>query len=341
VWFDALLARGLRPTLRYPAGGTAAELTLSSGGQEYRWELARAARRPRPSEITPKGGTQRALWLPATSAALRDALERAGRSWVSDEGRGVLRAADAAVVVRFAPTAGPPQDAGIPAPSGPSLSPGACAVLGQLLERGDPVRQVALARMVGLTQARISQLLSSLDGLGLTHRTRTGWEVADAQAALEVWLAAASTPGGTVSHWYGLDPLPDQLAHALGQAATADAAVRVSGDLAADVLVPWRRPVLVVLYSDRTLNLDAADLVPAPREEATLRLHTTAIRPDWHPDPLLVHALAPHDPPPWPLAPVTQILRDVLASSGPDRDQAAARLRTAWLTTRTHLTSFP
>lgn len=220
---------------------------------------------------------------------------------------------------------------------------GAAAVARQLLEQ--PVaRQGNLATRARITQARASQVLRELGERGLvTRRGAAGavvFAVEDWDALLEHWLSTYPGPGGLSSYWYGLQELEEQATEA-GVVLRASSARRVavdgqafddrpvvlSGDLAADVLAPWRRPQRVVLYAPTGADLGEAGLQAAEPDEATLELVVPRDHTVWRVEDL-------GDPPVHPasrlpLADPLQVLWDVRRAPGPDADQAATRLTDA------------
>ena len=137
------------------------------------------------------------------------------------------------------------------------------------------------------------------------------------------WLHRYPGPGGATSYWASLAPLADQ-----ATAATAEAPgpVAVSGDLAADLLAPWRRPRQVVVYAAQPPALTDRGFVPATSvEDASLVLTAPQDRGVWLPAP-------------WPLgedqlpsADPLQVLYDIGRSGGPDAPDAAEHLTEALL----------
>jgi hypothetical protein len=100
----------------------------------------------------------------------------------------------------------------------------------------------------------------------------------------------------------------------------------VSGDVAADLLAPWRRPDRAVVYADpsgRPVHdeLTAAALTPSGAGEATLELIVPADPGVW-PAPGTTAAAAV-----LPLADPIQLLWNVARAPGADVDQAVAAMR--------------
>jgi hypothetical protein len=185
--------------------------------------------------------------------------------------------------------------------------------------------QTAIADAAKLTQSRVSKTLAVLKGAGHTHRGAGGWTVTDWQALADWWLARYPGPGGITTHWYSLDSLADQVETAAGayQASHPGSDIRLSGDSAADLLAPWRRPARTVLYVTRPLNLAGHGFVAAAGlADATLSV-TLPVDPGvWLATPLPAGMHAP--------VPVTdglQVVYDVLDAGGSDAVEAGQRLR--------------
>ncbi|MCX0270710.1 hypothetical protein NLM24_08325 [Nocardia zapadnayensis] len=147
-----------------------------------------------------------------------------------------------------------------------NLGWGAQAVLRTLATATEPLRQVELAHMVGISQQAVSQALQRA-GEHVT-RVERGW-VAQ-KGALEVWLAGYPGPGGTVTHWYGLDDPAEQAQAALEVLDELDLTGIVGGDLAADRYSPWQLPGSVRLYLPELIDFTLAGFSPAQPAEATM-----------------------------------------------------------------------
>lgn len=121
------------------------------------------------------------------SAQVRARLLEAGWSWVSDKGHVHLRFPGA--VVDADPTA--PQVVRPPKPPVRARGVGGFAVLRRIIEapEGTAVRQVDLAATTGMSQARVSQLLSLWRRDGIVEGGRAAWQARDRARALDVWLA--------------------------------------------------------------------------------------------------------------------------------------------------------
>jgi hypothetical protein len=182
--------------------------------------------------------------------------------------------------------------------------------------------QAEMAEFAGISQGRISQALHQLRELHLAERTDQGWSAPDHALAVSWWVAHYPGPGGLRTRWYGLDPVVRQAHRAHELLAAHGARPAVSGDVAADLVAPWRVPRHALLYAERGADLAEIGLTPADPANATLTL------------------VVPADPAVWPIgrtphlievdgigemarAGALQVLWDLLGSPGPDAQEAA------------------
>jgi hypothetical protein len=120
----------------------------------------------------------------------------------------------------------------------------------------DPER-TALAAQAGISQPRASQILHHLDELQLVHISGHGrWEP-DREALLDRFLAEYPGPGGSEQYYYTLGS-PGDVAIRAGRVGTPARPIVVSADVGPDLIVPWRRPSLVILYARHAI--DPSDL---------------------------------------------------------------------------------
>lgn len=213
---------------------------------------------------------------------------------------------------------------------------GGLTVVRRLVEAA-PLTQGQLATAAGVRQPQVSKVLAGFQDDGLVVRTAQGWQAADRDRLLQVWLDRYPGAGGLTSHWYALDPLPDQLARTVH--AHRGRRLVLSGDLAADRMAAWRIPGRIHLYTTEPADLREHGFVLSGDEEATLVL--TAPQ-----DPGVFVSRAAEgferaDPDVWAvmdtaagqveLADPLQILVDVASAQGPDAAEAAAVVRRAVL----------
>ena len=291
---------------------------LHHSGYQVRVTLHPSARPMKPSDVLKLVGRHREpglLVVPSATTAVRRHVERAGWSWVvsSPTGvRGVLRLGQHVVPV------GEEAEAADETRLRPGPVPwGGLTVMRRLLFR-PPATQTQLADLAWVTQPRVSQTLKLLTERAVVRRTPAGWAVQDVDALIQQWLDTYPGPRGIATYWYGLDP-PLEQAKAVVSLLADGGSTAVSGDVAADLIAPWRVPVRAVIYARTGADLAAAGLSTAGPEEATLEL------------------ILPEDPGVWPdvpvqrqdlpVADVLQVLWDVRRAQGPDSGEAVERLR--------------
>lgn len=199
---------------------------------------------------------------------------------------------------------------------------GAYAVLRRLIESpaDAPMRQAQLADSVGLTQARVSQVMTALRNFGLLESRRRPVLV-DRESAIDRWLAGYPGPRGTVTHWSSVDDMWPATAQVL-DALPADSVV--SADAAADLLTPWRRPRHAVVYSKSLPDLARTGLVQvSDRAQAAVTVCVPADLSAWPAlrinRPFRSRIVA--------LASPLQVLWDVMRESGTDTDQVIIKVR--------------
>jgi hypothetical protein len=273
-----------------------------------------------PAKVEPlPPGEQGLLVLPRASKQVEQAALERGWELVTAD-RVVLRdklpEAPAQDEIQRAGGATPPARRRGPQPRG------ALTAIRRLLAAG-PATQSQLAELSGLSQPYLSKVLAELSREHLVDRTTKGWAPTDRRRLIDWWLRRYPGPGGATSYWASLAPLADQ-----ARTATAGVPepVAVSGDLAADLLTPWRRPRLVVVYAEQPPTLTNRGFVSAASiEDATLALTAPADPGVWLPRP-------------WPVGdarllvaePLT-VLYDIGRAGGPDAVEAAEHLTAALL----------
>lgn len=213
------------------------------------------------------------------------------------------------------------------------------AVLAYLLGSPAPQRQVHIAAATGVTQARISQILTAADAHGWTERSVTGWRVRRPRELFERLIAARAPRQESVAAWYSLDNARRQIELALEQASAQRVSVRVCGDWAADLVAPWRIPDTVLMHADSHLELESAGFVRVETgpADATLVVSVGAMSPGWQLDSRLAAAMGGPRDLAWPLAPVIEVARHILTVGGPDAADAVAELEQRFLTARADL----
>ncbi len=255
-----------------------------------------------------------------------DALERAwtqGWSVVTDDGIGRLRLARRSVELGSTDT---PQAA-----TRPRGRPGrgVFSVMRVLFALENGARQDEIAEFAHVGQAAVSKALNRLAERDLVARGEHGWQVTDRAGAVSWWLAHYRGPGGIETHWFGVDPINEQAYRAYVALDRERASPVVSGDVAADLVAPWRTPRRATLYAQRGADFSAIGLTPSDASASRL----TVVLPD--------------DPGAWPISktPVLiemrghgdvaranafQVLYDLSRSPGPDAGEALEAWRT-WM----------
>lgn len=137
------------------------------------------------------------------------------------------------------------------------------------------LRQSDLVAALAVSQQAISKMVEK-DPLPETPMPP------DARRELLTKLASAPADDGIVeTYWYGIDPVPDQVRNASRLAAELTIQVLVGGEVAADVLAPWRVPTRGLIYAEELIDLTDCGLVQATAEEATLTVRVPADPTVW------------------------------------------------------------
>lgn len=280
------------------------------------------------------------LIVPTISDATARALEDAGWSWLARSGRapGTARG--------WLRLPGSPVRLGEPGqePEGgratrPGPIPWGRLGLVRILLTGSAMSQNELAALTGLSQPAVSMVLKELAGRGIVGVKDRGsaarWEATDLSVLLNEWLAAYPGPRGISTYWYGLDSLEEQTRNAVSllearadQQGTGKPPV-VSGDAAADLIAPWRRPVRATIYAAHGADLTPLGLTPATPDEATIELAVPKDQLVW-PSAAARRLLRHLKPSPlFELADPFQIIYDLRRAPGVDADQAAHQVELA------------
>lgn len=208
-----------------------------------------------------------------------------------------------------------------------SWGAGTAAIARLLVAAEAPLTGVAIAEAVGVSQPRVSQVLKQLAEHDAVRSTEHGYVGRPARLLDLYRRHARPLLVQPESYWYSTRPAAEQAQRVVEFAATQEAPVAVSADLGPDLLVPWRHPTLVVVYTAESLTLDDAGLVPAEgRADASLVLR-------WTRDPTLLSPAEawPAEVDGIPLTDPVQQWWDLLDLGGEDRAEAADRLRRAIL----------
>lgn len=144
------------------------------------------------------------------------------------------------------------------------------------------------------------------------------------------FLADYPGPGGSEQYLYSLDP-PTEVALAATTSLASGHGVVVSADVGPDLVLAWRRPSAVILYTAQALaRLDSLGLVAAqgPGDANVIVRHPTDM--SVFPAPPFMATVQAVDV---PLADPLQLIWDLQSLGGADRLEGAGRLR-EWLLTR-------
>ncbi len=184
-----------------------------------------------------------------------------------------------------------------------------------------------LAKKVGVSQPRMSQILTALRDLELTAKEGREWFVVDRAALLDRFVDEFDQSSVSTRYLYSLDPV----SAVAERAATLDEAVVVSADVGPDLVAPWRHPSVVVLYTHDWIEPDRLGAVEADgRDAANIFVRQP---PDEAVMGWATSVKLRADGPEIPLADPTQMLIDLLDLGGSDREEAAGLLRT-WILDR-------
>jgi hypothetical protein len=132
-----------------------------------------------------------------------------------------------------------------------------------------PPSQVVLARDLHVSQPRISQILHllAMNGIAIEDLDHEDQQ----RRLVDLYLHHHRPFVQTESLFYGLDPVYEQVRRVIRTAKAQNARIAVSADLAPDLVAPWRKPTLTVIYADRPLRFEPRQFVPAKtRGEATI-----------------------------------------------------------------------
>jgi hypothetical protein len=309
-----------------------AVLDVSVDDRKVRFVVEAKRRTPYPHELD---RLQPAWWklrrvgqpllvVPFVSEALGSALARADWSWADAQGNFDLRAPDLWLRQRRTFTTPAPKRKSLPRGSG------SFAVIRALMHFGDHEDEepgaTSLAAQAGVSQPRVSQVLQRLHELKLVERIGHGRWRPDREALLDRFLAEYPGPGGSEQYFYGLES-PTDIAIQASQASTLRHPIAVSADVGPDLIVPWRRPSVAILYVNDLIDAARLGLVEAQgKHDANIIVRNPEDRSVF-PKPALIAAVRDID---MSLADPTQQIWDLQDLGGADRIEAAGRLR-EWL----------
>jgi len=315
--------------------GIDAVLKVSAGSARSRFAVEVKGRAPYPNELSHLAAQRERiarhgepmLVAPFVNDALASALRASGWSWADGQGNFDLRAPG--LVLRQRTTSTPPKPRRTKLPHGS----GSLAIVRALIQFGrgeqDEPTATGLAAQARVSQPRASQVLHQLLDLDLVERTDDGRWSPNREALLDRFLAEYRGPGGSEQYFYSLDP-PTDVAVRAARLASADRPIVVSADVGPDLLLAWRRPSVVILYTQAAVDPAELDLVDAQgRHDANVIVRGPRDL-SVVPVPELVAELRGVE---IPLADPTQQIWDLQDLGGADRLEAAGMLR-EWLLKR-------
>ncbi len=139
----------------------------------------------------------------------------------------------------------------------------------------DQLRQRDIAAAIAVSQQAVSKMTEK-DPLPDTPMTSA--------ARREILMKLASVPadsGLVETYWYGMDPVVEQVRSATRLGAELTVRILAGGEVAADVLQPWRVPTRGLVYAKELVDLSEFGLVEATAEEATLTVRVPADPTVW------------------------------------------------------------
>ena len=315
--------------------GMDAIIDVAIGDRSARFAIQTKGRAPYPHEVERLRPSRRALesygnpllTAPFISESLGSILTRDGWSWADAQGNFDLRAPGLVARQRLAATAVAPKQRSLPRGSGSYAI--IRALVGTSDSEDDKPRTTVLAAQADVSQPRASQVLHQLHDLGLVDISGHGHWEPHREALLDRFLAEYPGPGGSEHYYYTLDS-PVDVAVLVGQTSTPAQPIAVSADVGPDLIVPLRRPSLVILYARHALDPSGLGLTDARgRHDANVILRAPEDRSVFA-APAVVGQIQGNE---IQLADPLQQIWDLQDLGGADRVEVAGRLR-KWLLER-------
>jgi hypothetical protein len=310
-----------------------AVLVVTGGDRSARFAVELKQRAPYPNELAHLQPLRERLSrlgepllvVPFVPEPLGAALTRAGWSWADAQGDFDLRGPG--LVLRQRRPATVPKPARMTLPRGS----GSFAVIRALIGFGGgeeaEAGATALAAQARVSQPRASQVLRELKDQKLVERVGHGRWRPQREALLDRFLAEYPGPGGSQRYFYTLDSPVDAAVRAAGVLGNQ---VAVSADAGPDLILAWRRPSEVILYTKQLVEAASLGLVEAQgRHDANVIVRMPGDESVF-PTPALVTDVRGVEV---TLADPTQMIWDLHDLGGSDRFEAAGKLR-EWLLTR-------
>lgn len=296
---------------------------------QVRFAVEVKSRSPYPGEIQRMGPRRDRLAAvgapllvaPFIAESTGRALTDARWSWADAHGNADIRSHGIRISRRV--PGRPDPSATVPQRSLPRGS-GSWSIIRSLISDGAVDGETELAARAGVSQPRVSQVLSALSAAGLVEREGRSQWTADRTSLLDALLENYTAARGSPSWFYSLEPPPKTCERVLAAAESIQADVVISGDVAADRLVPWRVPTHTTAYTDEHRLAACLDLTPArgpddANVELTVPSDQSILRIRQEDESTLAHP--------------TQVILDLQRLGGADRQEAAEKIR-EWLLIR-------
>jgi hypothetical protein len=315
--------------------GVDAILDVTADGHYARFAVQVKGRAPYPHEVERLRQPWRELSelghplmvAPFVSQALGAILTRADWSWADDQGNFDLRAPG--LLLRQRRTITPPVPKRRSLPRGSGSFAIIRALVGFSHGEDEAPGATALAAQAGVSQPRASQILRHLRDLNLVEKSPDGYWKPHREALLDRFLAEYPGPGGSEQYCYSLAS-PTSVAVRAGQMAEPHRPIVTSADVGPDLIVPWRRPSLVILYVKHAIDPSDLGLVSAQgSHDANVIVRMPEDRSVFPPRALVAQVQEDDVP----LADPLQQIWDLQDLGGADRLEAAGRLR-QWILER-------
>jgi hypothetical protein len=310
-------------------------LDVAAGDRSARFAVQAKSRAPYPHEVERLQRSWQELALHAhpllvasfISETLGSILTRDGWSWADAQGNFDLRAPG--LIFRQRRTATAPVSKRRSLPRGSGSYAVIRALVGSSGGEDSTPGATALAARAGISQPRASQILHQLHDLQLVRISGHGrWEP-QREALVDRFLGEYPGPGGSEQYHYTLGS-PVDVAVRAGRVSSPARPIAVSADVGPDLIVPWRRPSLVILYARHAIDPAGLGLTDAQgRHDANVIMRNPEDRSVF-PMPVLAGQVQGNEV---PLADPLQQIWDLQDLGGADRIEAAGRLR-EWLLER-------
>ena len=319
-----------------PGAQADAILELVAGDKRVRFAVEEKRRAPYPNELprlrvqeqTLRREGQPLLVVPFVPETLGGALTEAGWSWADTQGNFDLRGP--ALMLRQRRTRAAPK----PKPKTLPQGSGSLAIIRALIRftegEEEAAGATALAAQAKVSQPRVSQVLRQLRDLNLVEPAASGRWRPYREALLDRFLAEYAGPRGSERCLYSLDS-PTDVAVLAARTDAPQGSVVVSADVGPDLVLSWRRPSVVILYTKYEIPAEDLRLTEAQgRHDANVLMR---IPDDQSVFPVLPKLVADVQGVELTLTDPSQMIWDLQDLGGTDRLEAAGMLR-EWLLTR-------